>query len=116
MADPSPEPFHLEELPGARPGGYVLRLSGPLLMSSLFPFQRAVRSSDRPHLILDFTAVPYLDSAGLGAVVGAYVTHNQNGRSLALVGVNDRIRNLFKATHVDQFFRFFPTVTEAEQA
>ena len=116
MADPSPQPFHIEELAGSRSGQRVLRLSGPLLLPSLFPFQRAVRSSNLPHLILDFTAVPYLDSAGLGAVVGAYVTHHQDGRSLALVGVNHRVRNLFKVTHVDRFFRFFPTVAEAEQA
>jgi anti-sigma B factor antagonist len=87
-----------------------------MLLTSVFPFQTAVRGNDQPHLILDFAAVPYLDSAGIGAVVGAYVTHNKDGRSLALVGVNDRIRSLFKVTHVDQFFRFYATLADAEAA
>jgi anti-sigma B factor antagonist len=113
---PDPLPFHIEELTGSRPGQRVLRLSGPLLLASLFSFQAAVRSPDLPHLILDFTAVPYLDSAGVGAVVAAYVNHNKEGRSLAMVGVNQRVRDLFKVTRVDEFFCYFPTLAEAERA
>jgi hypothetical protein len=36
----------------------------------LFQFQNAVRAQDTPTLILDFTGVPYTDSAAIGALVG----------------------------------------------
>jgi anti-anti-sigma factor len=72
-----------------------------------------VRADNSRVLIIDFTNVPYADSAGIGALVGAYVTHQKDGRSLALVGVSDRIHNALQVTRVDHFFRFFNTVAEA---
>jgi anti-sigma B factor antagonist len=75
-----------------------------------------VRASSSPTLIIDFTNVPYVDSAGIGALVGAYVTHQKEGRSLYLVGVSDRIHNALQVTRVDNFFRFFGTMAEAENA
>jgi anti-sigma B factor antagonist len=64
---------------------------------------------------MDFTGVLYIDSAGIGALVGAYVTHNKDGRSLALVGVSDRIHAALAVTRGEQFFRFFNTLADAEQ-
>jgi anti-anti-sigma factor len=57
-----------------------------------------------------------VDSAGIGALVGAYVSSEKDGRSLALVGVVERVRNALKVTRVEQFFRFFDSLVAAEQA
>jgi len=86
------------------------------VLATLFQFQAAIRAKDAPTLIVDFTGVPYIDSAGIGALVGAYVTHNKEGRSLALVGVSDRIHAALAVTRVEPFFRFFNTLADAEQA
>jgi anti-sigma B factor antagonist len=86
------------------------------VLATLFQFQSAIRAKDADSLIIDFTGVPYIDSAGIGTLVGAYVTHNKAGRSLALVGVSDRIHAALQVTRVEQFFRFFDTVDQAEQA
>jgi anti-sigma B factor antagonist len=75
-----------------------------------------VRSSTSRALILDFSGVPYIDSAGIGALVGAYVTHQKDGRSLALVAVNERVRNTMDVTKVKSFFRFFDSIAAAEEA
>jgi anti-sigma B factor antagonist len=75
-----------------------------------------VRADNSRKLIIDFTNVPYVDSAAIGALVGAHITHDKNGRSLALVGVSERVRNALKLTRVDQFFRFFDSVPDAETA
>jgi|SRR5215467_1960843 len=107
------EPLVVEEQDGPKDGQRVIRLKGPLLINNLFDFQAKVRSSDSPQLILDFTDVPYVDSAGIGALVGAYVTHQKEGRRLALVGVSDRIHNALKVTHVEQFFKFYDSVAAA---
>ena len=60
--------------------------------------------------------MPYIDSAGIGSLVGAYVSHQKEGRSLALVGVTERVLNALKVTRVEQFFRFCKTVDEVGQA
>jgi anti-sigma B factor antagonist len=112
----SQEPLHIEDLSGPRPGQRVLRLQGPVVLGTLFQFQSTLRSKDAPALIIDFTGVPYVDSAGIGALVGAYVTHQKDNRSLALVGVSDRVRNALIVTRVEPFFRFFKTLPEAESA
>jgi anti-sigma B factor antagonist len=95
-------------------GAQILRLSGPILISNFFEFQSLVRASSTPILILDLTQVPYIDSAGIGALVGAYVNHQKAGRRLALVGITQRVRNTMQVTHVEQFFKFFDTVAAAE--
>jgi anti-sigma B factor antagonist len=116
MALASQEPLTIEDLDGSRPGQRVLRLKGPVVLSTLFHFQSTLRAKDAPALIIDFTGVPYIDSAGIGALVSAYVTHNKSGRSLALVGVTERVRNALIVTRVEAFFRFFPSREEAERA
>jgi anti-sigma B factor antagonist len=85
-------------------------------MTTVFGFQATVRADTSRSLIIDFTNVPYVDSAGIGALVGAYVTRQNGGRNLALVGVSERIHNALKVTHVEQFFRFFDSVSAAEDA
>jgi anti-sigma B factor antagonist len=111
----SQDPLQIED--STTPSGdRILRLSGPILISNFFEFQNLVRSSTSQSLILDMSAVPYIDSAGIGALVGAYVTHQKAGRNLALVGVTDRVRNTMQVTHVEQFFRFYNSVAAAQSA
>jgi anti-anti-sigma factor len=112
----SEQALQIEELPGSREGIRILRLAGPLTLSNIFGFQSKVRADTSQALILDFTNVPLADSAGIGALVGAYVTRQKNGRRLGLVAVNERIQQALEVTRVESFFRFYGTVTEAEQA
>jgi anti-sigma B factor antagonist len=112
----SQEPLSIEDRDGPKPGQRILRLQGPVVLGTLFQFQGTIRAKDAPTLIIDFTGVPYIDSAGIGSLVGAYVTHNKEGRTLALVGVNDRVLTALKVTRVEPFFHFFHTLAEAEQA
>jgi anti-sigma B factor antagonist len=113
MALQSQEPLHIEESSGPQPDQRILTLRGPVVLTTLFQFQNALRSRDSRILVIDFTNVPYIDSAGIGALVGAHVSHSKDGRSLGLVGVSERVRNALKVTHVESFFRFFPTQEEA---
>jgi len=110
------QPLQIEELSGSREGIRILRLSGPLTLTNVFGFQAKVRADHSRGLILDFTAVPLADSAGIGALVGAYVSRQRDGRSLGLVGVNQRIHQALEVTRVESFFKFFGTVGEAERA
>jgi anti-sigma B factor antagonist len=109
------EPLIIEDLTGPN-GQRILRLTGPILISNLFEFQALVRGNSNPKLILDFAGVPYMDSAGIGALVGAHVSHSKDGRSLAMVGVCERVVNALKVTRVDGFFKLYNSVAEAEKA
>jgi len=108
------ESLHVEEREGSREGIRIFRLSGPLTLPNLFGFQAKVRADSSRGLILDFTEVPWADSAGVGALVGAYVSRQRDGRSLGLVGVNQRIHHALEVTRVESFFRFFATIADAE--
>jgi|SRR5450755_699723 len=106
--------LYVEDISGTIAGERILRLSGPVLLSNFFEFQSLARASSAPTLILDLTQVPYIDSAGIGALVGAYVNHQKAGRRLALVGVTQRVRNTMQVTHVEQFFPFYDSVAAAQ--
>ena len=54
----------IEEVSEVQKGPHVLRLSGPLILTTLPEFQSKVRADRSNNLILDLTGVPYVDSAG----------------------------------------------------
>ena len=110
------EPVRLEAVEGSREGHRILRLSGALTLHTLFPFQDAVRADKASTLILDLTAVPYVDSVGIGSLVGAYVSRQRDGRKLALVGVSERVSASLGVSQLTQFFPTFSTVEAAENA
>jgi anti-anti-sigma regulatory factor len=70
------EPLMIEDL-GTQNQKRVLRLSGPLTISTWYEFQNLVRTSTGASLVLEFTRVPYVDSAGVEAMLGAYVRHQK---------------------------------------
>ena len=55
-----------------------------------------------------------VDSAGIGALVGTYVRHQRDENGVSLVGVNDRVHEALKIAHIEQFFRFFDSLGEAQ--
>ncbi|MFZ0806010.1 MAG: STAS domain-containing protein [Candidatus Sulfotelmatobacter sp.] len=110
------EPLQIEDVTSSVPGQRIVRLVGPILISNFFQFQTTVRTDESRSLILDLTKVPYVDSAGIGALVGAYVSRQKDGRNLALAGVSDRVRGSLQVTRVEQFFKFYDTVEAAQSA
>lgn len=112
----SNDPLVLERLDGNSPGTRILRLTGPLTLSNLFDFQTELRSQTPPVTILDLSGVPYMDSAGMGAVIGYFVSCEKLSRKLLVSGVNYRVLELFKLTHVERLIPIFPTVEEAQSA
>jgi len=100
------ETLTIESVAGAGDGQRILRLKGPLVLSTFFEFQRIVREDTSPTLIIDFQDVPYVDSAGIGALTMGYVHRQKDKRGILLVGVSPRVRTALQVTKVDQFFQF----------
>ena len=106
------KPLQIEKIEDT-PGVTVLRLHGPLLLGNFFPLQTMVRADSAALLIVDVSDMPYIDSAGIGCLVGAHVSRENSGRKLVLVGTNERLLTSLKVTKVDQLFVIAPTVQEA---
>ena len=106
------KPLEIEKVVDAS-GAVVLRLHGPLLLGNFFPLQTTVRADDSSVLIIDVSDMPYIDSAGIGCLVGAHVSRENSGRKLFIVGANDRLLTSLKVTRVDQLFVLVPTVQQA---
>jgi anti-sigma B factor antagonist len=68
------------------------------------------------HVIADLRAVDFLDSTGLGAIVGGHKRLRTNDGSLVLASSPDRIVRLFRITGLDRAFSLYPSVPQAIDA
>lgn len=107
----------IELTAGTRDGVQIIRVHGPLTIHNFFDFQDLTRQQgETPVLLIDFTDVPYIDSAALGSLVGIHVSRGKAGRKYALVNVNERIRKMFTVTGVEQFLAIYENAAAAEAA
>ena len=74
----------------------VVRLSGNLTSEVTATFKEKVKGliPQAKRLVLDLSAVGYMDSSGLGAVVSVYVTAKRAGCGLQLINLSKRVREL----------------------
>jgi anti-anti-sigma factor len=107
--------LQLETKDGAAPGQRVLTLTGVLTISTLFALQEFMHADKSQALIVDLAGVPYIDSAGLGSLITAYVAGERQSRKLVLAGVNDRVKMMMTVSGVDQLFPSYSSVAEAEK-
>lgn len=90
----------------------IYEVTGPITLANLFGFQDQLRASEPPErVVLDLAGVPYVDSAGLGAIVNYFVHCERRGTRMALAGVSDRIAEMLRMTRVDAVI---PVVSKAE--
>ena len=94
----------------------MLTLSGALTVQTLFEFQDVVSADLGKPLILDFTAVPYMDSVGLGYVLKVYGSWKRLQRGFAITGINGKIKTLLVVTGVDSILPCFESMAAAETA
>ena len=104
----------IESLAGTRDGVRLLRLTGPFTLPGIFEFQSIVRGMNNPVVIVDLTAVPFMDSAALGAVMFLHASCQRKQHQYALAGANERLHTLFKLSGVDEILVTYGTVEEAE--
>jgi len=112
MAD---DKLDLQMLDGARGGATIMALQGVLNAETATRFRDAVRENQSATLVVDMSRVRYVDSSGLGVLIGAYVSFERNCRRLLLAGLNDRIWDLFRTCKIEDFFTRYRTVADAEE-
>lgn len=65
------------------------------------------------HLILDFSAVKFMDSSGIGAIVQQYQTLKPKGGKMVFAGCSDALQRVFKIVGMAKLFPMFPTMEQA---
>lgn len=73
-----------------------------------------VNSGNRS-IALDMSAVSFIDSSGLGALVSSLKAIGNDG-DLVLCGTGGTVNSMFKLTRMDKVFRMFDTPEEAVTA
>jgi anti-anti-sigma factor len=116
MATMAAETLQIDEVESSPNGVRVLRLSGPLVLATLFEFQTQLRSRHAEATIIDLTGVVYMDSAGLGALLGFYASCQRSGHRYALAGINKRVGTMLEVAKVNTILKSYPTVEVAEAA
>ena len=101
--------LELIALDGANSNQQVYALKGPVTLGNLFIVQEALRST-APVLVLDLAGVPFVDSAGIGALVQCAASRAKQGKRLVLTAPNDMVTKIFKVTKVDSLLETFPTL------
>jgi anti-anti-sigma factor len=74
---------------------------------------RTVLEQGGRKIILNLTKVSYLDSSGVGELVGCYTSIKNKGGDLRICGLNGRIFNLIKMTSLHSVFEVKETEEEA---
>lgn len=84
-----------------------LQLSGELVAEACADFREIVMEvavKQPPEIILDMAGVPFIDTSGLGVLVGLRTHMKSKGIVLRLVNPSEKVHQNFKLTRLDAIF------------
>jgi anti-sigma B factor antagonist len=83
-----------------------VRCTGKLVAGSTGILQTEVRSllPGSRRIVLDLTELGYMDSSGLGSIIGLYASAKSAGGRLEVINLSARVRQLFSITNVLSLF------------
>lgn len=84
----------------------VVACSGRLTLGAAANFKSHVKGllRESKRVVVDLSGVTYMDSSGLGAIVGVYVASKSAHTELRLINFNQQIRQLFGLTNLLSLF------------
>lgn len=94
----------------------VIRLDGRLNMVAAPRMKGAVErvvDDGSPRVVVDLSGVSFMDSSGLGALIGALKKARQAHGDLRIVGVNEQVATVLALTNLDRVLRPFESVEAA---
>src|SRR5215203_4434667 len=94
----------------------VLKPEGPLLEADAPPFQQKLMSTLEASLgrfVVDMSAVPYVDSKGLEALVEVTEEMGRSGQALRMCGANKTVREVLELTDLASHFEHFQDANTA---
>jgi stage II sporulation protein AA (anti-sigma F factor antagonist) len=102
-------------------GCLIVSVSGELDLKTAGELRGAVdpileRIHARPNVILDLSDITFMDSSGMGAILGRYRTVSQMGGKLAVCSLTPQLRRLFELTGLTRIIPVFASQTDAVSA
>jgi anti-sigma B factor antagonist len=84
----------------------IVHCTGKINAGTTALLQTTVRNliPETKTVVLDLTDVSYMDSSGLGAIVGLYLSAKRQHCQLKLVNLNKRLQELFRLTKLAAVF------------
>jgi len=74
---------------------------------------RSLLAQGKKNIVLNMKGVSYVDSAGLGELVGAYTTAANQGGAVKLLHLQGKMKDLLQITKLETIF---PTFDDEQQA
>jgi anti-sigma B factor antagonist len=111
-------PFRMEWNELAVDGLIIVTLKGDIdlqhspEMRQLLQCKAHIRT---PSLLLDFSAVKYIDSSGLATLVEYYQNSRSYSGRIALAGLTERVRSIFDLVRLSEIFPIYSNLEEAKQ-
>jgi anti-sigma B factor antagonist len=100
-------------------GATILEVEGTLVLGrECEQLERLVGKmvqEGKKKIILDLSKVSYVDSFGIGILVGAFGRCKEGGGVMRVAGVQDKILHIIKIARVDLVLPLDASVEEAEQ-
>lgn len=75
-----------------------------------------VVDSGKSEVIVDLEGVDFIDSTGLGVLIGGLRRAREKGGELVIASPSDRVRRILEITDLRRIFRIFKTSNEAISA
>lgn len=98
-------------------GVVICRPSGELDAFTVSKFRQALAElAETPRLLIDLSGVPFIDSAGLGALIGGIRRARESGGDVAVACSRPTLTRLLHTTGFDRIVTVVGTVEEAAAA
>ena len=97
-----------------RPHGKIV--SGDKVMTLKSTINDLIKDENVTDVIVDFSAVPFMDSTGLGVLIASYTTLKKGNRNLVLLKVADKIKDLLVVTKLLSLFDCYESESDAIKA
>jgi anti-anti-sigma factor len=103
----------LEKQPATTGNSLIVRLIGKLHFENVHDFITAMRPEPAAYLILDMSALSFLDSAGVGALVTLFVSRRNQGKTLALAALRVQGAAVMQVAGLLKLLPVYPSVEQA---
>ncbi|MDR1664818.1 MAG: anti-sigma factor antagonist [Clostridiales bacterium] len=68
------------------------------------------------HMIFDFSRVSFMDSSGIGLIIGRYKNTEKRGGKLIITSANENTRRIIQISGLQKIVRCHDTVSDAMKA
>lgn len=82
----------------------IVRMHGRIMVGSdsgyLYRMSEKIKNQEHYNLLIDLTGLPFVDSIGLGFLIGLYTSFTNEGGRFVMMGLSDRVRSTLELTRL----------------